>query len=184
MLDDELGERGEEVGAGGAGIGLQAALREEPGIEDDADGGRRRGGEELGREGGGVYVVEREAGAVGGAGGGPVLDGPEVAGGDAGLEDQALVGLGDAAAVVYDGEGAVAARPQAGGDVDVPGAGVAGIAQELVEGVLYGAQAPGAPAQALDACEAGEASAKVPVGAFQGGTPSGPPRSPGSRGSR
>jgi hypothetical protein len=53
-------------------------------------------------------VVEGEAGPVRGIVR-VVEDGAQVAGGNAGLEDQGFVGLGDTFAVVEDGEGAVAA---------------------------------------------------------------------------
>jgi hypothetical protein len=46
------------------------------------------------------------------------------------------VGFGDALTVVEDGEGSVAAMFEAGGDKDIPGAGVASVTQELEEGVL------------------------------------------------
>jgi hypothetical protein len=123
-------------------------------------------------------VVEGEACPVGGAGG--VRDGPQVAGGDAGFEDEIGVRLGDAGAVVYDREHAVAAGLQGRGDVDAGSAGVAGVTKELEEGVLDVAQARGVAAGALRAGEAGEARAEVAVGAFH--APSGRPRSRGSRG--
>ena len=104
----------------------------------------------------------------------------EVAGGDAGLEDQIRVGFGDAAAVVYYGERAVAAGFQGRGDVDARGAGVSGVAEELEEGVLDVAQARGVAASALLAGEAGEARAEVAVGTLH--PSSGLPRSRGSRG--
>ena len=91
-----------------------------------------------------------------------------MAGGDAGLEDEGLVGLGDAFAVVYDGEGAEAPAAQGGGDKDVRGAGVAGVAQELREGVLDVGDARGAAARALYAGEPGEAGPEVPVRPLQG----------------
>ena len=50
-----------------------------------------------------------------------VEDGTQVAGGNAGLEDQGFVGLGDAPSVVEDGEGSVAAVFEGGGDEDVAG---------------------------------------------------------------
>jgi hypothetical protein len=87
-----------------------------------------------------------------------------MAGGDAGLEDQVLVVLGDAVAVVDDGEGSVAPQAQDGGDEDVAGSGIASVAHELEEGVLHAEDAGAAAADALDACEAGEARAQVPVG--------------------
>jgi hypothetical protein len=58
---------------------------------------------------GGVFdVVEGEAGPVRGSIR-VVEDGAQVAGGNAGLEDQGFVGLGDALSVVEDGECSVAA---------------------------------------------------------------------------
>ena len=104
----------------------------------------------------------------------------EVAGGDAGLEDQIRVGFGDTASVIYYGEGAVAAGFQGRGDVDARGAGVSGVAEELEEGVLDVAQARGVAASALLAGEAGEARAEVAVGTLH--PSSGLPRSRGSRG--
>jgi hypothetical protein len=110
-------------------------------------------------------VVEREAGPVGGSV--PLVkDGAQVAGGYAGLEDQGLVRFGDAVAVVEDGKGTVAALFEGGGDEDAPGAGVAGVAQELEEGVLDVVEARGGAAGSLLAGEAGEARAEVAVGAF------------------
>jgi hypothetical protein len=53
-------------------------------------------------------VVEGEAGPVWRSVG-VVEDGAQVAGGNAGLEDQGPMGLGDALSVVEDGEGSVAA---------------------------------------------------------------------------
>ena len=90
-----------------------------------------------------------------------------MAGGDAGLEDQVDVGVGYAAAVVYHGEGAEAAAGERGGDQDVSGAGVAGVAEKLGEGVLDVGYPGGAAAGALDAGKAGEAGAQVPVGSVQ-----------------
>jgi hypothetical protein len=49
--------------------------------------------------------------------------------GDAGLEDEVFVGLGNAAAVVDYRQLPVSAGAQGGGDVDVVGAGVARVAQ-------------------------------------------------------
>jgi hypothetical protein len=53
-------------------------------------------------------VVEGEAGPVWGSLG-VVEDGAQVAGGNAGLEDEGSMGLRDALSVVQDGEGSVAA---------------------------------------------------------------------------
>ena len=105
---------------------MEALFGEGTGIEGDLYGSRRGGGGDLGEEGSVLYMVEGEAGAVGGA----VLfrDGVEVPGGDARFEDQVLVGFGDAVPVVYDDEGTVAAGPQGRSDVDVAGASVAGVA--------------------------------------------------------
>jgi hypothetical protein len=95
-----------------------------------------------------------------------VEDGAQVAGSNAGLEDQGLVGLGDALSVVEDGEGPVAAVFQGGGDEDVLGCGVAGVAQQLEEGVLDVGDRRGAAAGSLGPRKAGEARAEVAVGAF------------------
>jgi hypothetical protein len=95
-----------------------------------------------------------------------IEDGSQVAGGYAGFEYQVSVGIGDTVAVVEDGKGAVAAMFEGGGDEDVAGAGVAGVAQELEEGVLDVGDRRGAPAGSLGAREAGEARAEVAVGAF------------------
>src|SRR5918997_2354360 len=104
----EVLEGGEEVGAGRARGGLQAAFGEGAGIEGGPNGGRGGSREDFGAQGGVLEVVEREAGPVRGVI--PVVeDGAQVAGGDAWLEDQSLVGLRDAPSVVEDGEGSVAA---------------------------------------------------------------------------
>jgi hypothetical protein len=95
-----------------------------------------------------------------------VEDGAQVAGGNAGLEDQGFVGLGDALPVVEDGEGSVAAVFQGGGDEDAVGRGVAGVANQLEEGVLDVGDGRGAAAGSLGARKAGEARAEVAVGAF------------------
>ncbi len=130
MGSEDCQRRG-EVGFGGlSGVGewrrLEALFGEGTGVEGDLYGGRRGGGGDLGEEGNVLYKVEGEAGAVGSA----VFfrDGVEVPGGDAGFEDQVLVGFGDAVPVVYDDEGTVAAGPQGRSDVDVAGAGIAGVA--------------------------------------------------------
>ena len=103
-----------EVGFGGlSGVGewrgLEALFGDGTGVEGDLYGGRRGGGGDLGEEGSVLYMVEGEAGAVGGA----VLfrDGVEVPGGNAGFEDQVLVGFGDTVPVVYYDEGTVATVP-------------------------------------------------------------------------
>ena len=105
-LCQKPGQGGWEVGLGGAGVGLEVFLREEASIEDDLDGGWGRGGEDLGGKRCVLNVVEGETGTVGGILGlGEVLsgsfrDGIQMPGGDAGLEDEVFVGLGDAAPVV------------------------------------------------------------------------------------
>ena len=103
-----------EVGFGGLSSvrewrGLGALFGGGTGVEGYLYGCRRGGGGDLGEEGSVLYMVEGEAGAVGGA----VLfrDGVEVPGSDAGFEDQVLVSFGDAVPVVYDDEGTVAAGP-------------------------------------------------------------------------
>ena len=65
-------------------------------------------------------MVEGEAGPVRGTVR-VVDDGAQVAGRNAGLEDQGSVRLGDAFSVVEDGEGPVAAVFQGGGDEDALG---------------------------------------------------------------
>ena len=95
-----------------------------------------------------------------------VEDGAQVAGGDAWLEDQSLVGLRDAPSVVEDGEGSVATVLQDRGDEDVAGAGVAGVAQEREQGVLDVGDGRGAPAGSLGAREAGETRTEVAVRAL------------------
>ena len=163
VLGDEVSEGGEEVGVGGSGTGLETFFGEDVGVEDGLYSGRRGDGENFGGEGGVLYVVEGEAGSVGGF---PVVYGVEVAGGDAGFEDEVVVGLGDSAAVIYYDQMPVAALFEGGSDVDVVRAGVAGVAQELVEGVLDRAEVARAAAYPLRAGQAGEASAKVAIGAL------------------
>jgi hypothetical protein len=154
---------------------LESFFREGAGVEDGLNRGRRRGREDFGGECGVPYVVESEAGAVEGVVSALIRDGIQMPGGNAGLEDQVLVGFGDAVAVVDDDEGSVAAGPQGRGDVDVTGAGVAGVAQELEEGVLDGAEVTGAAPETLGAGQAGEAAAQVAVRAFHAlGVPSSP----------
>jgi hypothetical protein len=97
---------------------------------------------------------------------GPGRYGVEVAGGYARLQDQVPVRIGDAVSVVYDREGPVALVREGRGDEDVRGTGVAGVAQELQEGVLHVRDARGAAAGPLDPGQAGEAGAEVPVGAL------------------
>ena len=162
-MGDEVSEGGEEVGVGGSGAGLETFFGEDVGVEDGLYSGRRGDGENFGGEGGVLYVVEGEAGSVGGF---PVVYGVEVAGGDAGFEDEVLVGLGDSAAVIYYDQMPVAALFEGGSDVDVVRTGVAGVAQELVEGVLDGAEMTGAAACAFGSGQASEAGAEVAVGAL------------------
>ena len=153
---------------------MEVLFGERAGVEDDLYGGRGGGGEDLSGERCVLYVVEGEAGAVGGALGpgefscGNFGDGVQVPGGDAGFEDEVFVSLGDAAAVVDYYQSAVAASAEGGGDVDVAGIGITGVAQEFEEGVLDGAKTPRAPPEAFDAREAGEAGSEVPVWSFQG----------------
>jgi hypothetical protein len=103
---------------------LKRTFREGASVEGSSYGGWRGGGEDLGRDGGVLEVVEGEAGAVGDG----VVDWSEVAGSNAGLEDQVLVRLRDAVAIVEDRENPVAATFQRRGDADIAGAGVAGVA--------------------------------------------------------
>jgi hypothetical protein len=76
------------------------------------------------------------------------------------------MGHGDAPPVVEDGQVTVAAAFQGRGDEDVAGAGVAGVAEELEEGVLDVGDRRGAAAGSLGAREAGEARSEVAVGAL------------------
>jgi hypothetical protein len=76
------------------------------------------------------------------------------------------VGLGDAAAVVEDGEGTVAAVLEGGGNEDVASAGVSGVAEELEKGILDVLEARGAAAGSFSTGEAGEARAEIAVGAL------------------
>jgi hypothetical protein len=133
------------------------------GIEGGAYYGGRGCGEDFDAHGGVLDVVEGEAGSVGS---GAIGDGPQVAGCHAGLEDQVSMSLGDAAAVVEDGEGAVAAVLEGRGDEDVTGAGVAGVAQELEERVFDVLEARGDAAGAFRARQSGEARAEVAVGSL------------------
>lgn len=86
----------------------------------------------------------------------------------AGFEDQSSERLRYAASIVYDGQGPVAAPAEGCGDVDVAGAGIKGVTEEFVEGVLHGVYAGGAPAGAFRTHEAYEAPAEVPVRSFHG----------------
>ena len=113
-------EGGEKVGAALAGGGLEATFGEGTGIEGGSYSGRGGGREDFGVYCGVLDVVEGEACPVWGFV--RVIEyGAQVAGGNAGLEDQGSVGLGDAAAVVEDGKGSVSAVFQGGGDEDVSG---------------------------------------------------------------
>ena len=112
-------------------------------------------------------MVEGEPGAMGGcAWVGRVQDGVQMAGGHAGLEDQVFMRFGEAVPVVEDGEGPVAAVREDRCHKDASGPGVAGVAQELEEGVLDVGDARRAAAGALEARETGEAGAEVPVWTF------------------
>ncbi len=147
----EFGCGGEKVDSGGAGSCLKALLGEGVSIEDDFYSGWRGCGEDFRGECGVLYVVEGEAGAVWqvsfGAGG----YGIEVAGSYAGFEYEVSVRFGKALAVIHDDEGAVAASAERGGDVDVAGASVAGVPQELVQGVLDVVDTPRTAAGTLGA---------------------------------
>ena len=146
---------------------MQGTFGEGSGVEGGPESGRGRRREDLSGDCGLLYVVEGQASPVVGArGGGRVCDWDEVAGGDAGFEDEGGVGFGDALAIVYDGQGSEAAGGQGGGDEDADCAGVTGVAQELEEGVLDVGYRGGAAAGALGTREAGEAGAEVPVGSF------------------
>jgi hypothetical protein len=81
---------------------LEGTFGESAGVEGSSYGGRRGGGEDFGRDGGVLEVVEGEAGSVGDRVR-VVEDGAQVARGYAGLEDQGFVGFGDAYSVVEDG---------------------------------------------------------------------------------
>ena len=117
---------------------FEGTFGEDAGIKGDFYGGRGGGREEAGVQGGVPYVVEGEARSMRG-----VLqiegvgDGAQVAGGDAGLEDQIPMRLGYARAVVDHVQDAVAAALEGRGNVDALGTGVAGVAEELEEGFLY-----------------------------------------------
>jgi hypothetical protein len=169
----EAGQGSEEVGLGGTGVGLETFFGEGASVKDDFYSRRGVSGENLGGERSALYVVEGEAGAVRSAGLAGVLcgdffwDGIQVSGGDTGLEDEMLVGFGDTVTIVEDDECAVAADAQARGDVDVAGTGIAGVAQELGEGVLDGAKTPRTTSETLDAKKAGEAGSEIPVRSFQ-----------------
>jgi hypothetical protein len=120
---------------------LERAFGEGVGVEGDFQGCRGGGGDDAGVESGFPDVIEGESRPVGCTGG--VGDGGKVAGGDAWFEDQVCVRFGDTAAVVDDRQSAVAAGLQGRGDVDAGSAGVAGVAEELGEGVLGSAGARG-----------------------------------------
>ena len=101
-------------------------------------------------------MVEREAGTVGCVIA-LILNGVQVPTGDAGLEDEAFVSLGDAASVVYDDQGAVPAGPQGRGDIDVAGVCVAGVTEELEESVLDRPEASGSATDTFGPDQASEA---------------------------
>ena len=147
---------------------MEAFFGETVGVEDGLYSGRRGDGEDFGGEGDVLYVVEGEAGSVGGF---LIVYGVEVAGGNAGLEDEVLVSVRDPAAVVYYDQMPVAALFEGGGYVDVVRAGVAGITQKRVEGILDGAEVARAATCAFHAGKAGEAGTEVAVGALHGGRP-------------
>jgi hypothetical protein len=117
---------------------LEALFGEGMGVEDGPYGGRRGGREDFDGERPVTQVVEGEAGAmrytvfsISNFG-----NGVEMPAGDAGLEDEVLMSFRDTTAVIDDDEGSIAAGPQRGGDVDVAGAGVARVSQQLDEGLL------------------------------------------------
>ena len=84
---------------------MEGAFGEGVGVEGGFYCRGRGGGEDFGRDGGVLDVVEGEAGTVGGGvrAVGVIGDRFQVAGGYAGFEDQVSVSFGDAAAVVEDG---------------------------------------------------------------------------------
>ena len=89
-----------------------------------------------------------------------------MAGGHAGFEDEFPVRFRDAVAIVDDCNGPVAPVSQERGNEDSGGPRIAGVAQELEEGVLYVGDARRTSSGPLHTREAGEASAEVPVGAI------------------
>jgi len=168
----ETGQGSEEVGLGGTGVGLETFFGEGASVKDDFY--RRRGvsGENLSGERSVLYVVEGEARAVRGARLAGILyggfwDGLQVPGGNTRLEDEVLVSFGDTATIVDDNDGTVATDAQGRSDVDVAGTGIAGVAQELEEGVLDGVKTPRTTSETLDAKKAGEAGSEIPVRSFQ-----------------
>ena len=95
----------------------------------------------------------------------------EVSGGDARLEDAILEARSDAATVIDDGQGSVAAGLQGRGDEYSSGPGVACVADQFYEGVLHGAYAGGCAPGALLAREAREPRAQIAVRPFLGTAP-------------
>ncbi len=156
-----------EVAFRGAGVGLEAPFGESLGVEDGLNRSRGGRGEDFGREGGVLDVIEGETGAMRGIAGGGIRDRVKVTGGDTGLEDKVFVGLGNAAAIVDDDELPVAAGTERGGDVDVAGTGVAGVPEELEERVLDAAHPRRTTPEAFGTRKAGEAASEVSVRAFQ-----------------
>ena len=156
----EVLERGEEVGAGGPGGGLEGAFGDGLGIAGELYGGWVGGGLYCGSDGGLSDVVERESGAVRGALRAVLVQhGVKVAGCHASFENEVFVRERDTVAVIEDCQGSVAALFEGRGDPDVFGAGVAGVTQELKEGVLHTGDARGAPAGSFGAGKAGESGA-------------------------
>jgi len=158
-------ESGAEVAFRGSGGGLEGTFWEAIGIEGGLYGGRRGCGENPGLYRVVFDLVEGEACAVGG-GVAWFCDGVQMAGGDAGFEDQISVGLWDAVAVVDDGQGSEATVFESRSHVDVGSPGVAGVAGQLQEGVLHVGDAGRSPPGSFHAGQAGEAGAEVPVWAF------------------
>ena len=91
-------------------------------------------------------------------------DGIQMAGGNAGLQDQISVRLWDAVAIVDNGQRPVAPVFQSRGHVDVGCPCIAGVAGQLQKGVFYVSDAGRTAAGPLHAGQAGEACAEVPVG--------------------
>jgi hypothetical protein len=78
-------------------------------------------------------------------------DGIQVPSGNAWFEDEAFMGFGDAATVIDNGERAVAAGFQSGGNVDIARASVTRVAQKLQKGVLDKAEAHRAASESFGA---------------------------------
>src|SRR5215213_7111329 len=106
-------EGGHKVGSRRAGCGLEGAFGEGVSIEDGLNGGGVGCGDNPGVQGSCSYLVEGETRAVGGCerviG---VRYRVQMAGSNAGLQDQVPVGFRDAVAVVYHRQGPVAFGPQ------------------------------------------------------------------------